>query len=131
MERSEKKRMIEDYKNTQHPMGVFCIIKKEPIESDPRVHIQIAKNFKAILNSTKMKLNSNFHPFKELQNDWNLYGEEAFDINLLETLEYTKDDPNADYSEELEILKLIWEDTFKANGFRSYEKSLTREKNKL
>lgn len=112
-------------------MGVFCIIKKEPIESDPRVHIQIAKNFKAILNSTKMKLNSNFHPFKELQNDWNLYGEEAFDINILEELEYTKDDPNADYSEELEILKLIWDDKFKANGIRSYEKSFTKEKNNL
>ena len=68
MERSEKKRMIEDYKNTQHPMGVFCIIKKEPIEGDPRVHVQIAKNFKAILNSTKMKLNSNFqHPYQEIQ----------------------------------------------------------------
>lgn len=126
MERSEKKRLIEDYKNTQHPMGVFCIIKKEPIENDPRVHIQIAKNFKAILNSTLMKLNSNFHPIKELQNDWNLYGEDAFEIKVLEELAYSKDDPNADYSDELEILKLLWEDKYMADGIRTYEKSLKK-----
>ena len=126
MERSEKKRLIEDYKNTQHPMGVFCIIKKEPIENDPRVHIQIATNFKAILNSTLMKLNSNFHPIKELQNDWNLYGEDAFEIKVLEELEYSKDDPIADYSDELEILKLLWEDKYKFDGIRTYEKSMKK-----
>ncbi len=126
MERSEKKRLIEDYKNTQHPMGVFCIIKKEPIANDPRVHIQTAKNFKAILNSTLMKLNSNFYPIKELQNDWNLYGEDAFEIKVLEELEYSKDDPFADYSEELEILKLLWEDKYKLDGIRTYEKKLKK-----
>lgn len=127
MEKSEKKKMIEAYKNTQHPMGVFCIMKKEPIENDPRVHVQTAKNFKAIINSTKMKLNSNFYPIRELQNDWRLYGEDAFVIKELEELEYTKDDPNADYSDELEILKLMWEDRFKADGIRKYER---RDKSK-
>lgn len=127
MEKSEKKKMIEAYKNTQHPMGVFCIMKKEPIANDPRVHVQIAKNFKAIINSTKMKLNSNFYPIRELQNDWRLYGEDAFVIKELEELEYTKDDPNADYSDELEILKLMWEDRFKADGIRKYER---RDKSK-
>lgn len=124
MERSEKKKLIETYKNTQHPMGVFCIIKKVPIENDPRVYIQTAINFKANFNSAKMKLNSNFHPNKELQKDWSTYGEEAFEVKILEELAYSDDVPNADYSEELEILKLLWEDKFKADGIRLYEKSL-------
>ncbi|GAB6108431.1 GIY-YIG nuclease family protein [Fusibacter bizertensis] len=126
MEKNEKKKRIEAYKNTFHPMGVFCIIKKVPVENDPRVYVQTAINFMANFNSAKMKLNSNFHPYKELQSDWNTYGEEAFDIKILEELAYSDEVPNADYSEELEILKMLWEDKFRADGIRPYEKRLNK-----
>ena len=76
------------------------------------------------MNSTKVKLASNFYPFRELQKDWTLYGEEAFEVVILEELPYTKEDLNETYDDELEILSLMWEDKFIAQGYTAYKKSI-------
>ena len=49
---------------------------------------------------------------RELQQDWTRLGEADFEIEILEKLKYDKDETKTDYSEELEILKMEWEETF-------------------
>jgi hypothetical protein len=75
------------------------------------------------MNSTKVKLASNFYPFRELQADWKLYGEEAFEVVILEELPYTKEDLNETYEDELEILRLMWEDKLQLEGYVAYKKT--------
>ncbi|NLJ72434.1 MAG: hypothetical protein GX333_05430 [Syntrophomonadaceae bacterium] len=45
---------------------------------------------------------------KELQRDWQELGAQQFEVKILEILEYDEDESKTDYSEELELLKMIW-----------------------
>lgn len=130
MEKTKKKALIEHYKTMQHPMGVFMIRLKSDRLTDAtnnhhikKCHIRSANNLKSIMNSTKVKLASNFYPFRELQADWKLYGEEAFEVVILEELPYTKEDLNETYEDELEILRLMWEDKLQLEGYVAYKKT--------
>jgi hypothetical protein len=130
MERTKKKALIEQYKTMQHPMGVFMIrLKPEHHLLDSnnqaikKCHIKSANNLRSIMNSTKVKLASNFYPFRELQADWTRYGEAAFEVAILEELPYTKEDLSESYEDELEILRLMWEDKLQQQGYVNYKKS--------
>ena len=127
MEKTKKKALIEHYKTMQHPMGVFMIRLKSDRVTDNHVikkcHIKSANNLRSVMNSTKVKLASNFYPFRELQADWTLYGEEAFEVEILEELPYSKEDLNETYEDELEILRLMWEDKLQLEGYVPYKKS--------
>ncbi len=130
MEREKKKALIEQYKTMQHPMGVFMIrLKPDEVRLDinnlavKKCHIRSTNNLRSIMNSTKVKLASNFYPFRELQKDWTLYGEEAFEVVILEELTYTKIDLNETYDDELEILRIMWEDKLSEQGYTAYKKT--------
>lgn len=101
-----RKELKELYKTMKPDMGIF-IIKSN---LNDKCYIEGTKDLKSTLNSTKFKLESGYHPNKELQKLWKEYGEANFIIEMLEKLKYDKDETKADYSEELNILKLIWED---------------------
>lgn len=101
-----RKELKELYKTMKPDMGIF-IIKSN---LNDKCYIEGTKDLKSTLNSTKFKLESGYHPNKELQKLWKEYGEANFIIEILEKLKYDKDETKADYSEELNILKLIWED---------------------
>ena len=53
------------------------------------------------------------HVNRQLQKDWNDLEEEAFQIVVLEQLEYEEDESKTDYREELELLKIICTDKLK------------------
>lgn len=57
-------------------------------------------------NGVTFKLNSDYHPNRHLLELWRRYGEENFQVEVLEELDYRdeSDDP-ADYKEELEQLR--------------------------
>lgn len=50
-----------------------------------------------------MKLAANWHPNKRLQELWNKYGSEGFELSVIKVLKY--DDPNEDHTAELESLR--------------------------
>jgi hypothetical protein len=102
---SRKKQLIEQYKQMKPDMGIFCIRSKVTnkclLETSQHVHAKI--------NSVKFQLNAGMHPNRELQREWSRFGEQQFEIEVLELLKYDEDETKTDYTEELSILKFIWE----------------------
>lgn len=72
------------------------------------------------MNSARFKLNFGNHPNRELQKNWKEDGESGFTMEILEKLKYDKDETKDDYSEELSILKMIWEERLQKKGWQFY-----------
>ena len=63
-------------------MGVISYCCKETGE----VFLGISKDTRADFNSTNMKLSDNWHPNKLLQELWNKYGSEGFELSVARQL---------------------------------------------
>ncbi|SDW42907.1 GIY-YIG nuclease family protein [Tepidimicrobium xylanilyticum] len=111
-----KKELKEQYKMMKPHMGVF-IIKSN---YSNKCFVESSNNLKATVNSIQFKLNFGNHPNKELQMDWKEYGESSFIIKILEKLEYDEDESKTDYSEELEILKMVCKEKLLNEGIEFY-----------
>lgn len=101
-----KKELKEQYKQMKPDMGVFVIRSKV----NTNYYIEVTRNLKGMINRTRFQLNNFSHPNKELQKEWKEQGEHNFTIEVLEVLEYDKDETKTDYSEELIIMKMVWEE---------------------
>ncbi|NLK43804.1 MAG: GIY-YIG nuclease family protein [Tissierellia bacterium] len=99
MDIKRRKELLEFYKNRRPEMGVVSYRCRETDE----VFLGISKDTKADFNSTNMKLSAKIHPNKCLQDLWNKYGMEGFELSVVKVLKY--DDPNEDYTEKLESLR--------------------------
>lgn len=111
-----KKQLREQYKQMRPEMGVFLV----RLQSGPQGYLEAVKDLKGVINSTVFKLKAGGHRHKKLQEAWNRHGAEAFVIEILETLDYRSDDPQADYSEDLAIMKLTWEERLKREGMELF-----------
>lgn len=99
MDIKRKKQLLEEYKNRRPEMGVIsyrCIATNESF-------LGISKDTKADFNSTSTKLAANYHPNKRLQELWNQYGMEGFELFVVKTLKY--ENPDDDHTVELEALR--------------------------
>lgn len=103
---NRRKELVEMYKQMKPDMGIFMIQCRQ----NQKCLLETTQNLKAKINSRTFQLQSNNHPNKELQKDWNEYGADQFEIEVLEKLKYSKDESKTDYTEELDILKMEWED---------------------
>jgi len=74
------------------------------------------------LNSTKFKLGASAHPNRELQKEWKDFGAGNFTIEILENLEYDKDEFKTDYTEDLTLLKMIWKEKLLKQKVDFYKK---------
>jgi hypothetical protein len=113
-----RKELKEIYKNTKPDMGIF-IIKSN---TRNKCHIEVTADLKSAINSTRFKLDFGNYPNRELQKDWSKDGASGFTIEVLEKLRYDKDESKVDYSEELGILKMIWEERLNDRGMEFYKK---------
>jgi hypothetical protein len=100
---TDKKGLIRHYKQTIQEMGVYQI--KNRING--KLFIGNAINLKGILNSNKFQLKTGRHFNQELQKDYNKYGEDNFDFEIVDCLK-PKEDPKYDYREDLNILEDMW-----------------------
>lgn len=103
---NRRKELVEQYKQMKPDMGIFWIRSK----SSQRCYIETAQDIKSKINRTKFQLEAGLHPNQELQQEWKQFGEANFIIEVLEKLKYDKDESKTDYSEELQILKMEWEE---------------------
>jgi len=112
--RSELKR---EYKNNPPPMGIFQITNKQ----NGKIFIDSSRNLPGIINRYKFQLRFLGQPNKELQADWDTYGEDAFEFEIIDDL-----DPDAvsdkDYARELLTLKEMWLEKLSPFGERGYNK---------
>jgi hypothetical protein len=112
-----KKELKEQYKQMKTEMGIFIVQNK----INNKYLLVPTQNLKGMINRVRFQLNSGGHPNRELQAEWNEFREDSFEIKILETLDYDKDESKTDYSEELEIMKIMWTEKLSENmtGYNS------------
>ena len=115
-----KKELKLQYKQTKPQMGIFIIRCKV----NNKYYIQATQDLRGVINGAKARLGGNMHIYKELQKEWNEFGCENFTIEILEDLEYDKDESKSDYTEELKLLEMIWEDKLAAENMQLYKKRI-------
>jgi hypothetical protein len=113
-----KKELKEQYKQMKPDMGIFIIRSK----FNDKCYIEATQNVRATLNGTHFKLEAGNHPNRELQKEWKEHGKENFIIEVLEKLEYDKDEIKTDYSDDLALLLMEWEEKFAQENLKFYKK---------
>ncbi len=113
-----KKELKEQYKQIKPPMGIFMIRSN----ADNKCFIEVTPNLKGKINSAKFQLENGSHRNRELQQAWRELGETAFTIEVLENLEYDKDEMKTDYTEDLALLKMMWEEKLAKEGMEFYKR---------
>ena len=120
MDKARRKELVEQYKRQKPDMGIFIIRPK----GGGKCHIQSAPDLRGVMNGALMRLESGQHPVKELQQAWNEYGADHFTMEVLETLAYDKDETKSDYTEELALLQMLWEEKLAGEGMEFYRKRI-------
>lgn len=106
---NSKKELKEKYKNTRPEMGVFKIESR----MSGSCYLYSCQDMNALMNRYRFQLGMGSHPNRALQNEWNEQGGGNFYFEILERLEYDKDESKSDYSEDLGLLHLIWAEKLK------------------
>ncbi len=120
MDKSRKKELIKNYKQMKLPMGIFIVRNKV----NNKCFLQTTRNLKGVINGTMVRLEGGIHPNRELQKEWKELGPENFTIEILENLEYDKDEAKTDYNEELSLLQMIWEEKLAKENLEFYKKRI-------
>lgn len=98
-------------------MGIFAIRSK----ADGKCYIETARDLKGAVNRNRFQLEAGSHPIRELQKEWKDLGASNFTVQVLENLEYDKDESKTDYSEELALLRMIWEERLAKESAEFYK----------
>lgn len=111
----DRKALIREYKESRRPMGVFRVLNTVNGKS----FVGTSKDLPAMLNRQQAQLRMGGHPNRALQKDWEEFGAEAFEFEVLDTLaapDRTDYDPTAD----LRALGELWLDKLSPYGSRGY-----------
>lgn len=100
----DKKALIQAYKETPRPMGVYCV--RNTVNG--RSLVGSSRDLPSILNRERTTLRFGVHRNVPLQNDWNQLGADAFVFEVLDTLTPPDDAPNYDPREDLVVLETLW-----------------------
>jgi hypothetical protein len=119
MEKTQQERKRE-YKERKKPAGVFMVRNR----SNMKVLLGSSLNIEGPLNAHKFMLATNSHRNEALQEEWNRYGPDAFEFEILETVR-VKDDPDFDLEQELTLLEQIWIEKLQPFGERGYNTGTT------
>ena len=114
----DKKKLREQYRNTKPEMGV-CIVKSNTTNA---CLVLESVDLKSTMNRLRFQLDLGSLSNRDLQAAWKRDGAAAFTIEVLEILPYDEDESKVDYHEELEILKVIWEERLADSGMEFYRK---------
>ena len=111
----DKKALIRKYKQTNRPMGVYCI--RNTVNG--KLLVSTSRDLPSILNRQRMQLRAGSHTNQSLNKDLKEYGAEAFEVEVLDTLDVPE---QADYvpSSDLRILEQMWLDKLLPYGERGY-----------
>lgn len=106
--------MISQYKERKVIGGVFIIKNTQngQIMLEASANLQGSKNRFEFVKQTGVGFNL------RMRNDWNKYGSSAFTFEVLEELEKKETQTEAEFHEDLELLKEVWME--KLNGHVFY-----------
>lgn len=94
-------------------MGLLGIRSKQ----EDWYYLEVTQNLRATLNGIRFKLEASFFPNRELLQKWQEQGDDSFTFEILEKLEYDKDETKTDYTDDLAILLMEWEERLVSKGF--------------
>ena len=109
-----KKELKLQYKEIKVEAGVFQIKNNR----NGKLFIGSTRNFKT-LNGLKFMLEMNTHNNKQLQDEYNQYGKDAFTFEILEKLK-KKDTPYFNEKEALSELETKWLEELQPFGDKGY-----------
>ena len=115
-----KKELKMQYKQSKPQMGIFIIRSK----TNNKCYIQTTQDLRGVINGAKVRLENGMHTNKELQKEWTDFGSENFTIETLEYLEYDKDESKTDYTEDLALLQMLWEEKLTNENMEFYKKRI-------
>ena len=116
-----KKELKDEYKQKKLKMGVFQI--KNIINS--KIFIGSSLDLDAIWNRHKSQLQFRSHPNKELQKDWNEFGEENFTYAILAEIKQDED-KQIDYSKAVKELEDLYIDELQPYDDRGYNRKIIK-----
>jgi len=111
-----KKELKLQYKEMKTEGGVYQIRNTK----NQKVFVTATPNFKTI-NGRRFMLRDGGHKNRQLQEEWNQFGEGAFEFEVLEVLEEKKEG-YFDKADELEKLEEKWLEKLQPYGERGYHK---------
>jgi hypothetical protein len=123
MDKQRRKELLALYRQMKHPMGIFIIKRND----ENKCYIEATQDLKGTMNGTRFKLDAGNHPNQELQKEWSELGDTRFTMEVLEPLDYDKDESKTDYTEDLQVLKELWEDKLRQQNMKFYRKSLKKK----
>jgi len=116
-----KKKLKQQYKETPKIMGVYRVLNK----NTGRALLECNRDVQVKLNRHMSELRFGSHNNKQLQNDWNSLGADAFSFDVVEVLP-PLDKPDYDPEDDLnELLELTLQKQEYAKD-NLYNKSKTR-----
>ena len=98
MDRKRKLELLEAWKNRCPEMGVISF----QCSATDEIFLTTATDIPTKFNRIRFQLSAGNCPNKRLQELWEQYGEDAFELQVIKRLEY--DDPTENHQEELETL---------------------------
>ena len=111
----DRKALIRQYKETPRPMGVYRIHNT----TTGRTLIGTSLDVRSMLNRHRAQLGLGAHRNRQLQNDWNKLGPDAFDFEVLDTIS-PSDVPGYDPTDDLRALEELWTDKLSPAGDSGY-----------
>ena len=109
------KELAQAYKLIKPQIGVFQIKN----EQNGKLLIGGSTDLRAIWNRNKTELNFGSHRNKNLQTDWNTFGENAFTFTILSEIEQ-KEGEKVDYPKQVKTLEGMFIEELQPFGERGY-----------
>ncbi len=110
-----RKELIKQYKETPQRMGVFQVKNL----TNGKMYIEGSPNLDKIWNRHRTQLVFGNHLNKELQQDWNTFGEEQFQFSILDEIKQDGP-PGTDYRKQLKMLETMYLEELQPYGERGY-----------
>jgi hypothetical protein len=118
MQKTQRKVLIRQYRESHRPTGVFRVRNTV----DDRSWVSSSVNLPASFNKLRMQLDTgSFLLLPELQKDWKRLGAGAFDFEVLEELR-PPESPEWDPRSDLEALEALWLEQLEPYGERGYNR---------
>ncbi|MDB5034421.1 MAG: LuxR family transcriptional regulator [Chlorobi bacterium] len=111
----DRRALKQEYKNRQHPIGVFRVHNTVSDKS----FVGTSINLPAMLNRQRAQLQLGAHSIAAMQNDWNQLGADAFVFEMLDTLT-PPETPGYDPADDLRVLEDLWLDRLSPYDDRGY-----------
>lgn len=110
MDKDKKRKLINDYKEwSRTQKGGIYIIKNT---KNNKLFLGVTADIVAIKNrfESGKQFGGSFHP--KMNSDWALFGSDAFEIEIVESMEKNDLQTPAEFMEDLQLLKKMWMDKY-------------------